>query len=269
MPAAELSRLRAQINELIIRFEDPESFRLALRDLLELYANRAYRPGKVVQPQSIFPSYRVPPLVIRQLELELSKTCQEMPDQALNVVESIWNDPFLEPRLLAAVLLGALPAKYGPAVAEKLRAWSQPAVNFRLLEALFKNGAVELRRSNPQLLVGLIEEWISSTQPEIQAIGLWALVPMVQDPVFENIPAVYRIIGPLVQNIPSTLQTDLTLLIEALIQRSPAETAFFLRQAITLAASSSTARLVRRSLPSFTPDQQSSLRAALQAADLR
>src|SRR5512133_2706116 len=102
MPAAELTRLRAQINGLITRFADPESFRLALRDLLDLYANRAYRAGQAVQPQSLLPSYRVSPLIMQQLDLELSKTCQEQPEQALKVVEMLWHDPYLEPRLLAA-----------------------------------------------------------------------------------------------------------------------------------------------------------------------
>ncbi|RPJ43018.1 MAG: hypothetical protein EHM21_12100, partial [Chloroflexi bacterium] len=99
MPAAELSRLRTQINGLIDRFDDPTGFRLALRDLLEMYANRAYRPGQAVQPQPLLPSYRVPPLITHQLELELSKTCLEQPAQALEVVEALWHDPFLEPRL--------------------------------------------------------------------------------------------------------------------------------------------------------------------------
>src|SRR5512142_2159797 len=123
MPAAELTRLRAQINGLITRFADPNGFRLALRDLLELYANRAYRPGQAVQPQPLLPSYRVAPLIMQQLELELSKTCQEQPAAALELIETLWHDPFLEPRLLAATLLGNIPAGLGKAVTQKLRAW--------------------------------------------------------------------------------------------------------------------------------------------------
>src|SRR5512133_240608 len=172
MPAAELTRLRAQINGLITRFADPDSFRLALRDLLELYANRAYRAGQAVQPQPLLPSYRVAPLITHQLELELSKTCLEQPVQALEVVEVLWHDPYLEPRLLAAALLGAIPANQGEAVIQKLRAWAVPAENFRMLDALFRHATTILRREAPQLLFSLYEEWINSPQPNTRSLGV-------------------------------------------------------------------------------------------------
>jgi len=266
MPAAELSRLRAQINGLIGRFADPASFRLALRDLLEMYANRAYRPGHAVQPQPLLPSYRVAPLITHQLELELSKTCLEQPEQALDIVEALWRDPYLEPRLLAATLLGAVPASYGEAVVQKLRGWAVPAENFRMLDALFRHSTTSLRRSAPQLLLGLYEEWVNSSQAATQALGVRALIPIIEDPAFENLPPVFRLISPLVQQSPAPIHTDLQAALEALARRTPVETAYFLRQALSMAPGPGIARLIRRCLPLFGPAQQASLRAALQAA---
>src|SRR5512143_3412435 len=152
MPAVELTRLRQQINRLIARFDDPVGFHSALNDLLDLYANRAYRPGKAVQPQPLLPSYRVTPLIMQQLELELGKTCQEQPGQALGVVDALWRDPYLEPRLLAASLLATIPASHHEAAIQTLRAWAVPGENFRMLDALFRHGTTSLRRSAPQLL---------------------------------------------------------------------------------------------------------------------
>ncbi len=269
MPAAELSRLRMQINGLIDRFSDPAGFRLALRDLLEMYANHAYRPGQAVHPQPLLPSYRVPPLITHQLELELGKTCLEQPAQALEVVEALWHDPYLEPRLMAAVLLGAIPASQGEAVIQKLRDWAVPAENFRMLDALFRHATTSLRRETPQLLFGLYEEWINSPQTATQSQGIRALIPIIEDEAFENLPPVFRLLSPLVQRSPAALQTDLHAALETLARRTPIETAYFLRQALSMSPGPSVARLIRRCLPLFDPYQQASLRAALQAAGTR
>ena len=266
MPAVELTRLRAKINELIERFMDPVSFRAALRDLLDLYANRAYRPGQAVQPQPLLPSYRVTPLIMHQLELELGKTCQEQPEQALSIIEALWHDPYLEPRLLATTLLGSIPASHQEAVVQTLRDWAVPEENFRMLDSLFRNGTISLRRSAPEALFKLFEEWLNSSQVATQSMGVRALIPMIEDQAFENLPPVFRLISPLVQRSPAPLFTDLQAVIEALAQRTPIETAYFLRQALGMAPGPAITRLIRRCLPRFNPAQQASLRAALQAA---
>lgn len=266
MPAAELTRLRQQINSLIAQFGDPPRLQSGLRDLFELYSNRAYRAGHAVQPQPLLPSHRVPPLIMHQLELELSKTCQEMPDQALAVVDALWHDPYLEPHLLAAALLGAIPASHAAGVVEKLRAWVLPSENFRMLDALFHQGTVTLRRSAPGQFLDLCETWISDKRMDMQALGLRAMAPLINDPAFENIPAVFRLLSPILQSAPNALHTDLQIVLEALAKRTPTETTYFLRQVLGISTGPGTARLVRRCLPLFAPAQQASLRAALQAS---
>lgn len=269
MPAAELSRLRVQINALISLFDDPDAFRRDLRDLLELYSNRAYRAGEAIKPQPLLPSYRVPPLVIRQLEQELGKTCQEQPEKALNVVSAIWQDPNLEPRLLATKLLGAIPPSQAEAVIRMMMAWAQPNENFRILDALFQDGTAGLRKSAPDLLINMIEAWISSPRSEMQSIGIRALIPLIQEPGFDNLPPIFRMLSPLVQTTPPALNADLQAVMEILSMRSPTESAFFLRQALSLSTGQATARLVRRCMPYFTPEQQASLRSALQTASAK
>jgi hypothetical protein len=267
LPAAELTRLRTQIAGLILHFEDPAGLRIALRDLLDLYANRAYRPGHAIQPQPLLPTYRVPALVTRQLEMELGKVCQEKPVAALAAIEPLWRDPYLEPRLLAITLLGIIPASHGEAVVEKIRVWAKPKENTRILDALFENGTVGLRRSAAHLLLGLIEEWINSSNTDIQALGIRALVPMVRDPIFQNLPPVFRLLSPLMQTAPAALQTDLQIVTEALAKYSPTETVYFLRQVLSLSSGSGTARLIRRCLPAFTAEQQASLRRVMSASN--
>jgi len=269
MPAAELYRLRQQINQLISSFEDPAVFHRQIKNLLDQYANHAYRAGQAVQPQPLLPSYRVPPLVMRQLELELGKTCRELPVPALNVSEALWQDTYLEPRLLATSLLGSIPVQeYGPQVIQKLDSWGKPSENLRIQAALMENGTVNLRRESPALLIDLIEKWLGSTEIGQQGVGLRALVPLIQDQSYENLPIVFRMLGPFVQTVPGQLNADIQQAVQALIKRSPVETAYFLRQALSLSIGNNTARLIRRCLPDFSPIQQSTLRAALNARNL-
>jgi len=265
MPAAELSRLRLQIDQLILIFNQPEEFSRRLHDMLNLYGNHAYRAGQAVKPQSILPSYRVPPLVTRQLVLDLGKTAQERPQETLALVDVLWKDHFLEPRLLAASLLGVLPMSAGREVIQKLRGWGRPDENLRLFNQVIEESTVRLRRERPDLLLDLIKEWIGASSPQQQAVAMRAMIPLINDPSFENLPVLYRLLAPLAQNIAPAAQTDLQVTLQALIRRSPVETAYFLRQALTLAATSSTTRLVRRCLPDFPAAQQAGLRAALEA----
>lgn len=266
MPAVELERLRGQIRELIARFSDPEEFRRILRELLELYNDNAYRPGQVVKPQPLLPSYRVPPLVLRMLETELARTAQAHPDEALNVVEALWGDTHLEPRRFAAMLLGVIPVTHSEQVAEKLRAWAVPSVNFRVLDLLFEH-AVVLRTEAPERLLALVEEWLNSADADAKAIGLQAIYSLIEDRGFENLPPIYRMLGPLVQNIPTALQANVSSVVEALARRNPAETAYFLRQSLSISTNPNTARMIRRCLPLFEPQQQASLRAAMRSGD--
>ncbi len=266
MPAAELTRLRTQINGLIQVFDDPNGFQTALRDLFEMYADLAYRPGQTVLQQSLLPTYRVPKLVMRQLELELGRTCRERPNDALKIVDVLWHDPYLEPRQLSTILLGTIPASHSQLVVEKIQQWAQPEENSRIVDSLFQNGTATLRQAAPRQLLALIEEWLSSTRSGIQVLGIRAVVPIVRDLAFENLPPIYRMLGPLLQSPTSALQTDLQIAIETLARRSPMETVYFLRQTLSISSTPATSRLIRRCLPAFEPAQQTSLRAALQAA---
>ena len=268
MPAVELLRLRTQIHELSSRFNDIASYCSGLKELLDQYANRAYRAGQVVKAQPLLPSYRVAPLILRELEVELTRFGQDRPEQALQVAEVLWRDSYLETRLLASVLLGSMPLNKSDAVLALLRAWAQPDENFRIVDLLFQLGTTTLRRQGASLLLSLAEEWIGSSTTQVQALGVRILIPLVQDDAFENLPPVYRLLSLLVQNVPGNLQADLQAVIEVLIQRSPVETAFFLRQVLPMAQGQATARLVRRCLPSFAPTQQEILKAAIQAVNI-
>jgi hypothetical protein len=265
MPAAELTKLREQIHHLAGLFDLPDDFLRALRDLFELYAHHVYRPGQSVTNLPIVPSYRPPSLVIRRLELDLSPLCISHDAKALAVIDRLWREPYLEPRLLAMTLFGQVPLSQAESILERLRAWAQPQEDRILLEALLERGTARLRHEGPDALLELYDTWLISPDPAYRLIGLKALLPLIHDPEFENIPPIFSMIFPLVQTVSAATFGDLSAVLLALAERTPTETAYFLRQILTSPYQANTPRLVRRIIPLLSESQQEGLKGVLKS----
>src|SRR5271157_2489711 len=264
MPAVQMTRLKAQIGELAWQFTRPDEFQQALTDLFNYYAERTYRPGQAALPVSLTPMYHLPPLIMRQLALDLSPYCVENPTAALALADQLWQDSYLEPRLVAITLLGHLPLQPVEPLLERLNSWCQPAENKELLDAIFRQATRQLRRKMPDLWLALIKGWLDDPRFPFQAMGLNALLPLIQDRDYENLPPVFSSISPLLQSAPPAIQVELIAVISALARRTPKETVYYLRQVLTVAQGAGAERLIRKALPAFNPEDQASLRSALQ-----
>ncbi len=263
MPAVQLARLKRQVDELVEPFAQPQVFLRRLHDLLEFYADRTYRPGEGGARQPLLPTYRIPLPVMREIEGQCARLCELHPQAALGVVDALWADPYLETRMLGALLLGKLPLTPPEAVVQRMSAWATPSQDMHSLNALLANGSARLRSELPGLWLDLIQGWLSSPDTSVQAMGLRSLLPLANDPTFENLPVLYHQIGSVMQSSAQALQVELLALVEVLARRSPSETAYFLRQSASVANQPAVVRLVRRALPFFSPDLQNSLRPAL------
>jgi hypothetical protein len=140
-----MTRLKSQITGLVWKFTSPEDFRRAVCELFDQYADRAYRAGEVVQAERRALAYHAPPLVLRQLELELSRHISENPEAALSAADALWKDAYLEPRLVAAFLLGQAPVDPPDGVLARLEAWCLPKEDRQALDGLFERGTERLR----------------------------------------------------------------------------------------------------------------------------
>ena len=263
MPAVELSKLHVQIERLVQLFDQPETFHHGLRDLLEFYLDRAFRPGLAVSSAPLLPSYRPPALVIRRVELELARLSLQLPDQALAVADRLWQDEYLEPRRMAALILGQVPLAQAEGVLERLRAWAHPGEDRSMLEALLDRGTFRLRQEGPDALIDLYTNWLNDASPLRHPVGLKALLPLIKDPRFENIPPLFNLLFPLVRAAPPDLFTDLSAVLLALAERTPVEMVYFLRQVLSSSISKDTPRLARRVLPALNPTQQENLKSSL------
>ena len=265
MPAFQITRLRAQINDLARSFTRPEEFHAMLQDLFEFYGNPAYRPGELVMDSPIVRTYHLPPMVMNQFELELGRLCRENPGPTLALADRLWQDQHLETRTLAAFLVGQAPPTPPDPIIERLTTWGVPGIPAIILDTLFERGSRRLRHEHPLKWLETIGTWMNSEELPHVNIGLRAMLSVVNDPDFENLPPIFRLLGKYVQKPAESLTSNLMKILEALIARSPIETAYFLRRQVLTATETSpdSLRLVRRCLPLLPPEAQASLRSAL------
>jgi hypothetical protein len=265
MPSVELTRLHNQIDNILSLVDRPEDFHRSVRDFLDEHSEHAYRAGEAVTSRPLLPSYRVPTLVYRQLEIDLGVACRRQPEQLLACAAALWSDDHLEPRLLAAIILGQAPPTHATAILELLQAWAKPTEDRQVLEALLDHGTLSLRRNEPDGLFELIHTHLDTSSIPYQRLALRIMEAIVSDPQFDNHPPIFRLLSPLILAPPAGLVNDLHHCLSALVRSTPSETAYFLRQNLGSSSDAITARLIRRLIPDFPPEIQSNLRIALRS----
>jgi hypothetical protein len=262
MPAINLAQLKTQTALLSEKFNQPEGFVLQLNVLLDFYTNRTIRSTQIARRLSL-PTYRTPKPVLRQIQFELAHQAEKQPAQAIALANSLWRAGWLETRLLAAYLLGCIPPAQAIPSLTRLPEWLSLSTDKQVRTALLTDALSRLRTENLEALFLLLEEWLKSPRHANQAWGLRALIPILSDPQFENLPAVFRIMKPAVKSAGPVTQLDLQAVMATLEKVSFTETLAFLREIIADQPSPLMLRTIRRILPGLSTNLQASLQEIL------
>ena len=261
MPAIDLSRLKIQAAQLAGKFAEPEAFLHDLNEMLDFYTNRTIRATQVAQRISV-PTYHTPRPVLRQIESELATLAENQPHEAANLCKVLWGADSLEAHLLAAYLLGNIPSDQAPTLT-LLPTWLNQSKDKEIRNVLLTTALTRLRREKPDAFFFILEGWLGSPEPARQVWGLQALIPLLQDPRFENLPAAFRILRPAIQAASPATQLDLQACLAALERVSLTETTAFLREIILSNPTPMMLRIFLRILPNLSPDLQKALREDL------
>lgn len=263
MPAVNPARLRFQMEDLLKSFSSPREFHRQLQKLFSLYANRALRFGESSGTKPLLPMYNLPQPVIRQLRLDLSAVIKEFPDDALNLADELWLDEYYEIKQTAIFVLGAIPIRNPEPILDRVEGWLSPALDSTLKKDILSSGVVGIQSAFPEIWESFIESLLSNDEQKIITLGVLGLTEGLKNPAYTNLPVIFRLISPLIQSPQPAFIHPLTALVDALAQRSPTETSFFLQQTLSLSGSKETARLVKGCLDSFPPDLRQGLRESL------
>jgi hypothetical protein len=261
MPAIDLARLKKQTTHLADLFDQPSIFLREHREILDYYVNRSLR-SQGVAPSSVLPTYRTPPVVLRQIETELGPVAEKQPFQALELADALWDEGWLETRLLAAYVLGRIPPQEERLLA-RLTAWTQAVRDPSVRAALLTTSLTRLRRETPDLFLVLVKEWLHPARQRMWSNGIQALVPLISSPDFDNLPPIFEIVEPILKASPAALQFDMQELITALYRASPDETIYFIQQIIKETKNPLPAVALRRMSPDLPQELQVNLREIL------
>lgn len=265
MPAIDLARLRKQAARLADFFFLPGEFVKHLHEMLDSYVNRSLRTVENIAPGSVLATYRTPPIVTHQIELELSALASENPSNALDLADRLWDEGYLEMHMLAAFLLGRIPPQeeQEDRLLARLTAWTSQVRDPSVRSALLTTSLARLRKETPTQFLELIKEWLHPKRTRTWSNGIQALLPLISDPDFQNLPPVLDIVEPVIEAAPSLIQLDLEELIQALYKASPTETSYFLRQVLSESKEPMTSITMRRIASSFPLELQAELRDLL------
>lgn len=263
MPAVDPAHLRPQITNLIKTFESPPAFHRQLNDLFSFYANRTLRFGDSTQSGPNIPVYNLPHPVIRQLELDLKPLINTAPQAALNLADELWTDPFFEVKQVAVYILGTVPVETPEPVSQRIDEWLSPQLDRALSSYLLSTGTHHLQESFPEAWETFVQSLLNQESPKTIALGLKALAEGVNNPSFSNMPAIFRLVSPFIREPQPEFMKELARLVESLIKNSPMETAYFLKQTLSVSDSSLTKRLVKQNLSLLPENIQQELRTSL------
>ena len=136
-----------------------------------------------------------------------------------------------------------------------------------MIKFIMEQSFERLHREHPLAMERMVQDWLQMKDPFYKRLGLHALLPLILQPEYDNLPVFFRMIQPHACEIPTGLRPDVLDTITALAQRSPIETAFFLMQTLRLPESRDTAWLIRQSINIFPIDIQNDLRRAVRSVN--
>lgn len=259
MPAVNPERLRQQVEDLLTLLGDQVALKRQCLDLLDYYADhtrRSIASGGVKYTEGVF---GVPRPVVRALSQGLLSRTQQKPALMLPTATSLWEAGYRETRLLASAILGGIQQLE---VAQWAEARASNCDDSVVLMALASQGLAGLREAEPAAFLERVSGWLGSTHRWLRLFALMALHAAVENPTFEDLPTVFRLLSGVSEKARGESRQILYKLLNTLTRRSPPESARFLLDELARKVPG-IQRMIRASLGNFPARQQELLKHAL------
>jgi hypothetical protein len=202
--------------------------------------------------------------VVNAVLKELTEFTVNEREGSLALADMLWSEAYLEFRLLAAYLIGAVSPMPSESIFERIHTWIGTRTEERLIEVLIISGLERLRLEQEESYIEQIEAWLKSKDDFKKRLGLIAIPPLLDSPSFADYPLIYRMLDQVMRSADASFRPELLAVIEVLAIRSPKETAFFIHQSmITGTGDPNLTWYVRHSLKYFPSDSQKYLKDAM------
>jgi hypothetical protein len=259
MPAVNPERLRQQVEDLLTLLGDQVALKRQCLDLLDYYADhtrRSLASGGIKDAERVFGAPRP---VVRALSQGLRSRTQQKPALILPTATVLWEAGYRETRLLASAIVGGIQQME---VAQWVEARASNCDDSVVLMELASQGLAGLREADPTGFLERASEWLKSTHRWLRLFALMALHAAVENPTFEDLPTVFRLLSGVSEKARGESRQVLYALLRTLTKRSPPESARFLLDELAREIPG-TQRMIRTSLGHFPARQQELLKRAL------
>jgi hypothetical protein len=270
MPGVELAKFHQQLDHLAEQMAQPEHFVHEFRGILEFYSDRTYRAGEKIKITLRLPSYHLPRIVMQNLQQFLERKIPASdPENAVRVADLLWKEPEVESKSLAAQALGAVRSPYPTIIIRVIDDWIREPIEAGLLKELMDKGTRTLRKDFEVAWLEKITTLLISTSHRQIITGLLAILPLIQDETFDNLPKLYEMLYPVVSTPSSSVLPELMDVLSALIKCSPTETVSYLAQLINDTHHPNLLRAVRNIMPAMDTAGQARVRQLLEQEKAR
>ncbi len=252
MPPIDPAVLRARAAELAGQAAAPAACALAVRRLLESYADRSHRLSPRLAGSAPGRAYRAPAPVVRAIVNALSRPVKESPAAGFELIRAIWAGGSSEERHIASELLG-LSAPAAPAEALALIESFAAALGPDSAEALAEHGLRPLLLADPAAHLPRIRQWTQHSDKYVQRLGLAALNVLAADEQWDDVPAALELLRGLMAAPDPAIRTNVLAALRALYPKSPGEVGSFLSE--QAARSNHTTHLILRALLRHLPEE--------------
>lgn len=265
MPAIRLTEFRRDVGAALAHLDEPQTCAQALSQLMARHGTPLYRAGQSVAQRTL-PAYHLPPAAFSLMAQSLHQAVRRQPQAALPLAQALWADAHLEPRLLAARLIGLAPPD--AAALTQFWTWLAEAQDADLRQALLTQGSQRFVHETPQAFLAQAVQALA--RPGIERrTALLALTALVDSPAFEAGPALYRALRPVLLHLEPEERPEAARLLQALAQRWPQEVGPFLSRVWGEAAAEDKAEalawVIRRVLPHLPLESRQRLQRRLSA----
>ena len=261
MPAIDPERLKKQVDRLLDDVSDPVKFQKGCIELLDFYADRTLKSLAIGEVDETYRAFGAPKPLMRAISFGLLTRLEEQPTASLPAAAALWEAGYRETRALASVILGKQSGENVPGWAET---WALECDDQIALWELANQGLASWRVTDPTTFFERVEIWLGSTEKKLQSFALLVLQSAVEDPSFEDLPTVFRLLDGKTGRFDGVLFHTLNRIINALARRSPPEAARFLMDELT-GGSPGAKRMVRNTMERFPVPQRDLLERALSA----
>ncbi len=230
MPPIDPAILRRRTAALPGKLPDAEAVALTVRRLLDEYADRTHRASAAVSSSAVANEYKTPAPVVRAITNALRGPLRADPPTALRTVAAIWAGGSREERRIAAELLGQVALAAPADTLALVEIWVPQIESGDTADVLAELGLGPLMLADPPRYLEHARRWAASPIRWVRRFGLAALLPLVNDRQWDNVPAALTVLRPVMTEGDGEVRRAAALVLERLGPKSPAEVSRFLRE---------------------------------------